>query len=297
MKLLCTALLCSLLLFEGTAFGLDVLVIQGVRVKPFDDALRGFKNVCRVESKTIVVSEIDGGDVLKTVREERPEIILAIGADALSRVRKIKDIPIVYLMVLNPEKLIGDGRNFSGVGMTIPPAKYLALLEKLDLPEMKVGILYNPAKSGHTVKSIQQAARTMGLEIVAREVHTPKEVPELVLRMKDSVTAFWMLPDPTVVTPETVEFLLLFSQQYSVPVVAFAGKYVDMGALLSLDIDSFDQGMQAGEIANEILHGAAVSELPTVDARKAVLKVNRKVARKFGINLDTVATPSLSGLE
>ena len=211
-------------------------------MKPFDDALRGFKSVCRADAKTVVVSEAEGVDVLRVVREERPELILAIGADALARVKKIKDIPILNLMVLNPEKSIEGGKNVTGVRMTIPPAKYLALLAKLGVPKLRVGILYNPVKSGNAVKRIQQAARSMGIEIAAREVHTPKEVPELLARMKDSVTVFWMLPDPTVVTPETVEFFLLFSQQHGVPVVAFAGKYVDMGALLSLDIDSFDQG-------------------------------------------------------
>jgi putative ABC transport system substrate-binding protein len=268
-----------------------------VRVKPFDDALRGFKSVCKADAKTVVVSESEGIDVLRTVREERPELILAIGADALAKVKKIRDIPILYLMVLNPEKSIDGGKNVTGVNMNIPPAKYLALLEKLDLPRLRVGILYNPLKSGHAVKRILQAARSMGVEVTAREVHSPKEVPELLTRMKDSVTAFWMLPDPTVVTPETVEFLLLFSQQHGVPVVAFAGKYVEMGALLSLDIDSFDQGQQAGEMANKILNGAAVADLPTVDARKAVLKVNRKVGRKLGIDLDKSITSSLSNPE
>lgn len=296
MRTLLAVILCSILL-GGTAFAHDVLVIQGLRVKPFDDALRGFKSVCRANSKTVVVSEAEGIDVLKTVRKERPDMILAIGADALTRVRKIKEIPILYLMVLNPEKIIEGGKNVAGVSMNISPVKYLTLLKKLNLPRLKVGILYNPVKSGHTVKRIQQAARSMGIEVVAREVHAPKEVPELLGRMRDAVTVLWMLPDPTVVTPDTIEFILLFSQQQGVPVVAFAGKYVDMGALLSLDIDSFDQGKQAGEMANEILNGTAVADLPLADARKAVLKVNRKVAKKLGIDLDNRVTSCLLNQE
>jgi putative ABC transport system substrate-binding protein len=87
------------------------------------------------------------------------------------------------------------------------------------------------------------------------------------------------------VTPETVEFLLLFTQQSGVPVVTFAGKYVDEGALISLDINSFDLGKQAGEMANKVLDGTRVSELPDSEARKAILRINRKVAQKLGISL------------
>jgi putative ABC transport system substrate-binding protein len=125
----------------------------------------------------------------------------------------------------------------------------------------------------------------MGIEIAAREVRSPREVPEQLKRMKASCNVFWMLPDPTVVTPETVEFILLYTQQNRMPVVTFAGKYVDTGALFSLDIDGFDLGKQAGEMAVRLLSGTDVSEVRETGARKAVMKVNRKVAEKLGIDL------------
>src|SRR5512136_183379 len=100
-----------------------------MRVKPFDEALRGFRSVCRADAKTVVVSDVEGIDMVRMVREERPKVILAIGADALQRVRKIRDIPIIDLMVLSPEKITGGARNVVGVDMNIPPEKYLGLME------------------------------------------------------------------------------------------------------------------------------------------------------------------------
>jgi putative ABC transport system substrate-binding protein len=145
-------------------------------VKPFDDALRGFKSVCKGESKTVVVSDVEGNDMVRMVREERPRLILAIGAEALQRVRKIRDVPIIYLMVLNPEKITGRGKNIVGVDMNIPPEKYLGLMEQMNLPKLKVGLLYDPDKNGAFVKRILQTARSRGIEIAAREVHHPREV-------------------------------------------------------------------------------------------------------------------------
>jgi putative ABC transport system substrate-binding protein len=186
------------------------------------------------------------------------------------------------------------GKNFTGIDMNIPPEKYLSMLEKLNLSKLKIGILYDPAKSGNIIKKIQQAARSRKIEIIAREVHHSKDVPELLAEMRDSCDIFWMLPDSTVVTPETVEFLLLFSQQNRKPVITFAGKYVETGAMLSLDIDGFDLGKQAGEMANRVLGGTAVSDIHDTDARKSVMRINRKVAAKLGINLNSFETPNLT---
>jgi ABC-type uncharacterized transport system substrate-binding protein len=38
-------------------------------------------------------------------------------------------------------------------------------------------------------------------------------------------------------------------------------------------------------MANKVLDGTRVSELPDTEARKAILRINRKVAKKLGISL------------
>jgi putative tryptophan/tyrosine transport system substrate-binding protein len=277
--------LISLLFTAVNAFASDVLVLQSLHVKPFDDALRGFRSACKSEAKSVVVADVEGTDIIRLVREERPRLILAIGADALKSVKRIREIPIIHLMVLNPEKITGDARNVFGIDMNIPPEKYLSMMERLNLPKLKVGIFYDPAKTGNLVKKIRQSAVSMGIEIIAREIHNPKEVPEMLIKMRGSCNIFWMLPDSTVVTPQTVEYLLLFTQENRIPIITFAGKYVDYGALASLDIDGFDLGKQAGEMANRVLDGTGISQMRDAGARKAVKKLNRKVASKLGINL------------
>jgi len=294
LRILFITFLISLLFSAVNAFAGDILVLQSMRVKPFDDALRGFKSVCKGESKTVLVGDAQGTDFVAMARKERPELILAIGAEALNRVKYIRDIPVIYSMVLNPEKIIGGAKNFTGVNMNIPPENYLSMLEKLNLSKFKIGILYDPAKSGNIVKKIQQTARSRKIEITAREVRHSKDVPEQLAEMRGSCDLFWMLPDTTVVTPETVEFILLFSQQNRKPVITFAGKYVDTGAMVSLEIDGFDLGKQAGEMANMILGGTAVSDIHNADARKSVMRINRKVAAKLGININGIDTPNLT---
>lgn len=266
------------------------MVVQSLKAGPFDEALQGFKAVCRAETKTVMVPDGERFDIGKIVQVEKPEIILAIGASALKQAIKIRNTPVIYLMVLNPEKIARGRENVTGVHMIIPPEKYLDLMERLNLPKLRVGILYNPSQSDNLMKRITQAARTRGIEIIANEVHRPKDVPDALQRIKGTFNIFWMLPDTSVVTSETVDYLLLFTQEKRIPIIAFAEKYLEMGAMISLEIDSFDLGKQGGEIANRILSGERPTEIPYTEPRKSVLKINRKIAVKLGINLNPLAS-------
>ncbi|MCM2357541.1 MAG: ABC transporter substrate-binding protein [Geobacteraceae bacterium] len=278
----------AIVLFGSTAARAhDVLVIQGQHVKPFDEALRGFRSACDADTKRLYLPDLDGTDIVRMVREEKPRLILAIGGEALKKVRPVRDVPIVYLMVVTPQQIVKGNRNVTGVAMNLAPEKFLDLMARMSPRPKVVGIIYDPAKTGHLVKRAQQAARARGIELAAREVSTSREVPETLNGMKGVIDLLWLLPDTTVITPETVEHFLLVSQESRVPVISFAAKYVEMGALAALDINGFDQGKQAGEMAARILSGTAVSELPGADARGAAVKVNRSVAKKFGITLES----------
>jgi putative ABC transport system substrate-binding protein len=270
---------------SAAAHAHDVLVVQGLRVKPHDEALHGFRSACGADVRRVYLADLEGTDIVRLVREEQPRLILAIGADALKKLRPVKDVPIVYLMVVNPQAIVKGSRNMTGVAMNVPPEEYLDLLARISPRPKSVGVVYDPAKTGHQVKRAQQEARAYGFDLLTREVRSHREVAAAINNLKGMVDALWILPDTTVVTPETVELFLLASQEYHIPVISFAGKYVEMGALAALDIDVFDQGTQAGEMAAKILNGTDIADLTAAVARRASVKVNRSVAKKLGITL------------
>lgn len=107
--------------------------------------------------------------------------------------------------------------------------------------------------------------------------------------LKGEVDAIWMLPDTTVVTPESIEFLLLFSLTNRIPILTFSDKYVQMGAIMALDIDPYDLGRQGGDLIRRILSGAPVEQVQRVEPRSMVMTVNAKVARKLGLTLSEEA--------
>jgi putative ABC transport system substrate-binding protein len=166
-------------------------------------------------------------------------------------------------------------------------------MEKILHSNLKIGILFDPVKTGPLVKRIEIAAKSRGIEIVAKEVHEPQEVPQLLSGMKGTFNVLWMLPDSTVVTSENVNILSLFSKQNRLPVVTFSDKYLASGALISLDIDESDMGKQGGEMANIILEGKSFSDISNTDARKTLLRLNKSVAENLGIDLNSLEAPGI----
>lgn len=276
----------AMLFFAGAApvwAGEEVVAIQSFRVKPYEQALKGFSSVSQAKMKRLVISELKGVDILKKIRQADPALVLAVGMEALALAKTIKDIPVVYLMVLNPQSILDGEKNITGVSMYIPPGKHLAALKDTLPGAQTIGFLYDPQRSGRFVKEARRAAAEMQVQLVGREIHDPRQAPTLVMEMKDTIDVFWMLPDLTVITPETVEFLLLFSFENKIPLFTFSEKYVEMGAFLSMDIDAYDMGRQAGEMAQQIRAGADVRKISPTYARKAIVSTNLLIARKLGI--------------
>jgi putative ABC transport system substrate-binding protein len=276
--------LCFLLCATDT-FSQEILVVRNLRIKPYSNALTGFQAVLGGKFGNINYTVLGAEDAASSLRRKKPDLVLAIGMDALHAVKRNTDIPIVYLMVLAPESLVHMEKNITGVSMTVSPEKQLAALRKILPGVRRVGLLYDPRKSGQFVKRAQGAARDVRIELLAKEVIHPKSVLEALNSLKGAVDALWMIPDTTVVTPETAEMIMLFSLENRLPVSTFSVKYLEMGALMSLDINASDMGRQAGELASRILSGTNSRDITAVEADNPTLVINETVARKLRIPL------------
>lgn len=263
-----------------------ILVIQSLRVAPYEQAVAGFESVCHSEIRRIVLSDPGGEDLHEKIDEIRPDIILSIGMNALEKAKTVKNIPIIYSMVLNPQAVLSGEKNITGVSINISQEKQLETLLRI-IPDTKnIGLLYSPVNTGDIAKNARDAAAKVGINLFKKKIYSSRDVPSAINEMKGKIEAFWMLPDVAVVTPETIEFLILFSLENKIPILTFSEKYVELGALMSIGIDPYDIGRQAGEMAVKILSGRDIKSIQGVDARNAVISLNLKIAKKLGISID-----------
>lgn len=282
-----------LLTLSSPAGAWDVLVVQNYQAKPYDEVLRGFRSVCSARTGELLASELDGESLAREVRRRRPDLILAVGVDALRKVRKIRETPIIYCMVLDPESVLGDERNITGVSMNISPDRQLAAISRV-LPNLKrVGLVYNPRRTGRIVEKTREAAERRGIRITALKADSAMDLPRRLADLPPGLDLYWMLPDSTLTTPEAIESVILFSMTNRVPVFTFSEKYLRMGAFMSLDPDTFDMGRQAGQMAEKVRTGTDIRNIPRSGAERGTPAVNRKVAGKLGIRVDEAAAGKL----
>lgn len=268
--------------------GRTVVAVQSVATKPYDEAFRGFKSTIsedNVQIQRIILSDSKGKGDVGRLQAINPSLVLAIGLGALSEVAHLTDVPIVYVMILAPPDAIAQKKQVTGVRMSVPPDKQLAIVKEA-LPQTKtIGLLYDPQRSGPEVKRIYKAGNEMEIAIEALKVTQTEQVFNALLQMQGRIDLFWMLPDLTVVTPDTVEFFLLFAMETGTPLLSFSTKYSELGAVMAIASDPQDMGRQAAEMALKILSGVQAHNIPEQEAEKVLVTFNLKTARKMGVKI------------
>jgi putative ABC transport system substrate-binding protein len=286
-KIISTFLLALLLLYgDSEASSQEILVVQSHNIKPYADAFSGFKSLVSSRFSGVNFTSRNSTGAVEYLSERKPDLILAIGMDALQKVKVFSTVPIVYLMVLNPSVSVSESRNVTGVSMTLSPEKQLAAIHRVLPLARRIGLLYDPKKSGSFVKRALSASKEFKIDLLAKEVNHSRFVPTALESMKGAIDALWMIPDTTVVTPDTSELMMLFSLENKIPVCTFSTKYLEVGALMSLDINASDMGRQAGELAVKILSGKKVTEISPVEADSANLVINEPIARKLKVPIN-----------
>ena len=288
------ALLIILLLisFSSPVFaGSEILVIQSVRIPPYEEALNGFLSASTLKIKRVVLKEQKSFNLIEEMERTRPPLILAIGRDALMNVSEVRDVPVVYIMILTPQSILAHNKNFYGICMNVLPATQLEIYTKA-VPDLNnIGLIYNPNNTGAFTEKAVEAAETKGINLIVKKATKASDVPSVLKDMTDKIDAFWMLPDITLMTPESIELLLLTSIEKKIPILTFSNKYVEMGAIMSIAVNPYDMGRQAGELAKKIMAGDIKGEDKTIYARKGVITFNTKVAEKLGIELKQDVDP------
>jgi putative ABC transport system substrate-binding protein len=261
----------------------EVVVVQSSDIRPFSDAIEGFEESCDCVIKDIITVSPGGLDVAAQIHRLKPDSVLALGLDSLTRLHPVRSIPIFYTMVTSPPQSMQVSANVSGVSMIVTPERLIESMLQL-LPKAKRwGVIYDPANTGMFVERLIQNVRHHSIEVIARKTKNPREVPQILEELKGKVEVLLMLPDITVTTPETVNTMLIFSFRNMVPLISFSEKYVSMGAFAAVTVSTRDLGVQTGEMVRQYFSGGSGQRQGKIYARKNLMIINMKIARKLGI--------------
>lgn len=278
-----------------------IVIVTSRQIKPYNLSLEGViealaergykdnKNLHIVYYYTMGKKKVD---IIKEVKDEKPDLILTIGTEATKLIHEgIDDIPVVFSLVLHPVKhkfvksMESSGNNFTGASMDVSVETQFAML-KMAVPSIeKIGVLYNPEVTGELIEEAKQAALKTGRELITYIINTRQDVPEGARHLVGKVDLLWMAPDVTVITKESRRFILELMLKEKIPCLGYSNAVVKAGALLAVDCDYKDIGRQAGELACSILIGSKPCELPVTVPRELLIAINLKSAEWLGIEV------------
>jgi len=167
-------------------------------------------------------------------------------------------------------------------------AKRLSFLHELVPKAVRIALLVNPANAmvaEPTLRSVQDAARVIGLQIQILEASTIREIDAAF------ATFAYERPDALFVGGD-----VFFTQNRRVQLVTLAARdripaaYVDresvaVGGLMSYGTDLTDSYRQVGVYTGNILKGAKPADLPVVQSTRFEFVINLGTARALGIDV------------
>jgi putative ABC transport system substrate-binding protein len=202
-------------------------------------------------------------------------------------------IPVVFAAVGDPvgtgivASLSRPGGNITGLStQTADTAgKRVQLLREVLPGFHQLAILANTGVSNAVLEmvEVQNAARTLGLEVVAFEIHRPEDIAPALVALKDRAEALYVTADPPTQTNRLRIAILAAATR--VPTLCGFRDYVESGGLTSYGTSFPDLYRLTAEFVDKILRGAKPGEIPVEQPIKFDLVINLTTAKALGIDV------------
>jgi putative ABC transport system substrate-binding protein len=269
-----------------------IAILLSHETDPFRETAEGFRSQLsadglQVEFDTISIEGIEGAnrEILDRLEELKPSLVLAVGSPALrAAVLMLPETPRVASLVMSLDE-IAETPNTTGVTLSYPVETELETLKRILPRHRRIGVLYDPEHNERRITDARHVASRLGLELIAIEVGSPKEVPKALKSLTRGIDVLWGFPDPTVFTPQTAKQVLLVCMRERIPFVGLSSAWVEAGALYALERDYSDLGAQSGSLAGEILGGRSIASIPPATPRATTYTINLRTAELLKLDL------------
>jgi putative ABC transport system substrate-binding protein len=263
---------------------------------------QGLKDTGYIEGENVAIEyrSADGQfDRLPALADElvrrRVAVIATIGGPAMALAAKAATvtIPIVFLVGEDPVRLglvasLGrPGGNLTGVNFFAGEltAKRLGFLRELVPGAARIGVLINPANTTNaqtTLRDVEPAARTMGLQIRILKASTSSEIEAAFATFVHEPPDALFVGNDAFLTSRKVQLVHL-ATLHKVPATYALRESVEVGGLMSYGVDVTEALRQVGVYTGRVLKGTKPVDLPVIQSSKFELVINAVTARMLGL--------------
>ena len=231
--------------------------------------------------------------IADAIASENWDMIFSTSTPTIQAIaHKVKDAPIVFTNVGDPIRA-GLGNSFNdhlpnltGISTMNDFAGMIKLLKEL-MPDIKtIGTVFTPGEINSVAykEELEKEAKKNGLFLVAVPANTATEVADAALSIANrGIEAFTQISDN--LTASCGVSIIKAAYDRGIPYFAFIGKQVEQGAVAAVSRDYYFAGLDAVNMAKEILEGKSPKEIPYRLVTKSNIKLNIEALTHYGINI------------
>jgi putative ABC transport system substrate-binding protein len=224
---------------------------------------------------------------------DKADVIVALGDAAARAAQQVtRTIPIVAIaddLVASGliKSMAKPGGNTTGVSIlaTELDAKKLEILKEIVPAARRFALLRDPASSTQArIEAIDEMARALGLELQTIDVESPADFAAAFASFRaGGAEALDILASPLLANFQRE--LGRLSLEHKLPAICQFREMVEAGCLVSYGVKRPEMYAMLAAYIDKMLKGAKPGETVAQQPRAVELVINRKMARKLGIEI------------
>jgi putative tryptophan/tyrosine transport system substrate-binding protein len=274
------------------------------RARPAAAFRRGLGEVGYVEGQNVIIEYhwLEGrydrvAALIADLVRRRVAVIATPGSSVAAIAAKVATatIPIVFGVADDPVKyglvasLARPGGNATGANFLSEEvdAKRLSLLHALVPKAARVAVIVNPSNptsAETTLREVQAAARTLGLQTTVLYASTSREINAAFAALAGERSDALFVGGDGFLVSRGVQFANLAARD-RIPASYPQRDTVAVGGLMSYGTDLAGSWRQVGIYAGRILKGEKPADLPVVQSTKIEFVINLQTAELLGIDV------------
>jgi putative tryptophan/tyrosine transport system substrate-binding protein len=221
----------------------------------------------------------------------RPLALMVATGDPAANAAKAADlaVPLVFIVGQDPVSSgLVDSMNRPGKATGVNfftgdlGGKRLDLLCSMVPSARIVGLLLNPRFGTEPAKQLQQAAQTLGREVVAQSATTDAEIEAAFAALvKAGADGLVVQNDPFFDSRRSL--IVALSSRHRLPGIFHIREFPAEGGLMSYGASLSETYRQVGVYAGKILRGAKSDNLPILRPTKFEMVINLRTAKTLGL--------------
>lgn len=279
---------------------MKIAVVTFVDHPSLNEAVRGFTEYMKEKKTDVKFLNLNAnGDInllsqmANKIKNEKYDLIYAVStpvAQALKEV--IKDTPIVFSCVTDPKgagivlNLKNPEENVTGVSDYVDPLFSIDMFLKIYPDAKKFGVIYNTSESNSLVQieELESVIKNRGLNLIKVGINSVNDIVQAVNSISKKTDAYVAITDNLVAS--SCEALSIGLLEKNIPSISLEEGQVKGGLLLSNGLSYYEHGKHASKMAEEILNGKNIGEIPVEYEKNLKLLVNKTTlkALKFDEN-------------